>query len=101
LSPYAHYEIESAVAYSFLGRYTPETVTVIAADTQVKVPTNKNQIILESAVVLLLLLLILVLAILIKLKKIQISKFRGKIRMLFKRKNETDNIPQSPVSKAP
>lgn len=101
LPPYAHYEIESAVAYSFLGRYTPETVTVIAADTQVKVPTNKNQIILESAVVLLLLLLILVLAILIKLKKIQISKFRGKIRMLFKRKNETDNIPQAPVSKAP
>lgn len=80
LPPDAHYEIESAVPYSFLGRNTPETVTVVVADSQVKVPTNKNQIILESAVVLLLVLLILVLAILIRLKKIQISKFRDKIR---------------------
>ena len=95
LPPYAHSEIESAVAYSFLGRYTPETVTVQVADSQVQVPTNKNQIILESAVVLLLVLLILVLAILIRLKKIQISRFRGKIRMLVERITKKDNLPLS------
>lgn len=95
LPPYANYEIESAVAYSFLGRYTPETVTVQVADSQVQVPTNKNQIILESAVVLLLVLLILVLVILIKLKKIQISNFRGKIRMFVERITKKDNLPLS------
>ena len=99
LPPYANYEIESAVPYSFLGRNTPETVTVLVADSQVQVPTNKNQIILESTVVLLLVLLILVLAILVKLKKIQFSQFRGKIRMLFKKKDGSDNIPDAPVSK--
>ena len=95
LLPYAHYEIESAVPYSFLGRSTPETVTVLVADSQVQVPTNKNQIILESAVVLLLLLLILVLAILIRFKKIQISKFRDKIRVLVGRITKKDNPPLS------
>ena len=95
LLPYAHYEIESAVPYSFLGRSTPETVTVLVADSQVQVPTNKNQIILESAIVLLLLLLILVLVILIRFKKIQISKFRDKIRMLVGRITKKDNPPLS------
>ena len=95
LLPYAHYEFESAVPYSFLGRSTPETVTVLVADSQVQVPTNKNQIILESAVVLLLLLLILVLAILIRFKKIQISKFRDKIRVLVGRITKKDNPPLS------
>ncbi|MBI4153689.1 transglutaminase domain-containing protein [Candidatus Woesebacteria bacterium] len=93
LPPYAHYEIESAVPYSFLGRSTPETVTVLVDASHVQVPTNKNQVILESAVALLLLLLILVLSILIRFKKIQISKFRAKIRMLIARvkKNDTDS----------
>ena len=95
LLPYAHYEIESAVPYSFLGRSTPETVTVLVADSQVQVPTNKNQIILESAIVLLLLLLILVLVILIRFKKIQISKFRDKIRVLVGRITKKDNPPLS------
>ena len=95
LLPYAHYEIESAVPYSFLGRSTPETVTVLVADSQVQVPTNKNQIILESAIVLLSLLLILVLVILIRFKKIQISKFRDKIRVLVGRITKKDNPPLS------
>ncbi|MBI2065941.1 transglutaminase domain-containing protein [Candidatus Woesebacteria bacterium] len=101
LPPNAHYEIESAVPYSFLGRNTPEVVTVLVADSQVQVPTNKNQIILESAVVLLLVLLIAVLAILIKFKKIQISKFSAKIPMLIARvkKNDTDTDSQAPIVK--
>lgn len=101
LPPFANYEVTSAIPYSFLGRNTPEKVTVIVADSQVSVPTNKNQIIVESLLVLLLTVLILVIAILIRLKKIQISKITSKIRMLFKRKNENPNSPQTPVSKTP
>lgn len=100
LPPYAHYEMESSVPYSFLGRYTPETVTILVADSQVQVPLDKNQIILESAAVLLLSLLIVVASILIKFKRIQISKFTSKIRFTLTRltKNANSKEAETPES---
>ena len=100
LPPYATYEMTSSIPYSFLGRNTPETVSVIVADSKVSVTTNKNQVIVESLSVLLFILLILVVIILIRLKKIQIGKITSKIRLILARltTNANPREPEAPKS---
>lgn len=93
LPPYSKYEIVSSVPYSFLGRNTPNSVRILVADSQVEVPTNKSQIILESSVTILLALLIVVVLILLKFRRVQIRKIISKIGLPFKKKDASETKP--------
>jgi len=100
LPPFGVYETKATLPYSFLGRDTPDKVVIAVSDKQVQVPTNKNQIIVESLMVLSILFLVLVVAILIRLKKLQFDKIASKIRMLVAKFKKNDN-PQSNQKEVP
>jgi transglutaminase-like putative cysteine protease len=76
LPPYAQSKLSIAIPFSFLGKNTPDSVTIMVADSQLTVPTFKKQVIIYNLLGLSLILVALILFILIRLKKIRLDFFK-------------------------
>lgn len=83
LPPYASYQMNITVPFSLLGKNTPDNIKVTVEESQITIPTNKTQIIINSLIVLCILFLIIIFAVLIRLKKIRFSLFTDKIVKLY------------------
>jgi transglutaminase-like putative cysteine protease len=82
MPPYSKYSMTVAVPFSILGKNTPDKIRIAADGSQVEIPTNKTQIIINSLLVLFLLFFILLILVLFKLKKITFSVIIDKIAAL-------------------
>lgn len=91
LPPYASAEFFVSVPFSFLGRNTPENITVSVGTSQVEVPSFKKQVIIYNLVFIFLLAALAALAILVKLKKINLGDLGLKVRRIFKKNGKDDS----------
>lgn len=100
LPPYSKYSFNVNVPFSLLGKDTPESVKIIVGDAQLTIPTNKSQVIINSALVLFALLFIIFIGVLIKLKKISFKRGLATIRLLYAkiRRKPPQNPGSQPVS---
>lgn len=88
LPPYANSTFTIKVPFSFLGRATPDTVTIVAADRQLTVPTFKNQVIIYNLLVLFFLFAFVMLVIFLRFKKIKLEELKARIvKMIARFKN--------------
>ncbi len=97
LPPYSANELSTIVPFSLLGNKTPDTVTVMVADSQITVPTFKKQVIIYNLLTLSLVLVGVTLFILIKLKKIRFEYLKERIgKVAQKIKNVTAKSRENP-----
>ncbi|MGA3292027.1 MAG: transglutaminase domain-containing protein [Candidatus Microgenomates bacterium] len=75
LPPFSNYQMSINVPFSLLGKNSPSVIAVEVGVTTAKVPTNKNQIIINSLLVISILLILIIFVVLIRLKKITFSRF--------------------------
>lgn len=80
LPPYSHYEMETKVPFSILGKNTPDKVTVIVEKSRIEVPTNKTQVIVNSLITICSIFFVVMFGVLVRLKKITFGPIVGKIR---------------------
>lgn len=90
LLPYASDEYSVKIPFSFLGTNTPEDVLVVAADSQVRVPTKKNQVIIYSLIAFFLLLIFIILMVFIRAKNITLKSVKARFNKL-----NNKNVEQS------
>lgn len=95
LPPYSKYEFNLSVPFSILGKNTPSMVKISVDGTELSLPTNKNQVIINSLMALFAFFALIIIGILIKLKRIPFGHLFAKIRLLYektfgKAKNKTD-----------
>lgn len=97
LPPYATYEFDVSVPFSFLGRTTPETITVAVGSHRVEIPSFKRWVIIYNLVAIFLVIALATLAILIRLKKINLGDLGSKLKSLIKKhaKVSSDSHPPS------
>ena len=69
LPPYAYYEIPIEIPYTFLGRKTPNEVTIVTANQRKVITTKKSIIIISNLVVVLFCIFSIVLIIYLKLRQ--------------------------------
>lgn len=82
LPPYSSTNIEFKIPFSVLGKNTPDVVKITALGSQIEIPTNKTQIVINSLLMLFALFLVVILGVLIRLKKISLAWFSAKIQVL-------------------
>lgn len=82
LPPFANYQGSFNVPFSILGKGSPSIVEVSIGAVNAQISTNKTQVVINSLLVLSFLLILAILGILLRLKKIKIGRFFGKIGSL-------------------
>ncbi len=98
LPPFATYEFFVNVPFSFLGRNTPENITVSVEGKELTIPSFKRGVIIYNLVFIFVLVAIASLVILIRLKKLNFGDFRVKIRRIFKRDEKPNTETNAPGS---
>lgn len=99
LPPYATYQTQIKIPFSFLGKGTPDNIKVTVNENQVEVPTNKIQIVINSLLVVFILFIIIVILVLIRIKKINLSKITATIATTYAKiikKSPKDTTPTNP-----
>jgi hypothetical protein len=91
LLPYSSYSQSVKIPYSFLGKNTPDKISIEAGGTSISIPTNKENIILTSLLGLFIAFIVILLAILWKSRKLQFQKLLGSIRF-GKPKNQSMSV---------
>jgi len=71
--PYSSQEIEVKIPFSFLGRKTPEKITVVVADARLTIPSNKKQVIIYNLLVLSFIFSVTISAVFVRVKKINLG----------------------------
>ena len=102
LPPFANYQGSINVPFRILGKGSPSIVEVGIGAENAQISTNKTQVVINSLLVLSLLLILAILGILIRLKKIKLGRFFGKIGTVpakiharfTKKSTENPNIPK-------
>jgi transglutaminase-like putative cysteine protease len=101
LPPYSSTTLSAVVPFSFLGNKTPDSVTVMVAESLITVPTFKKQVIIYNLLALSLVLFAVIIFILIRLKKIRFESIKGRfVKIIQKIKNvrfKSRQPPQNPV----
>lgn len=82
LPPYSGTNIEIKIPFSVLGKNTPDIVKVTALGSQIEIPTNKTQVVVNSLLVLCALFFVIIMGVLIRLKKINLAWFNVKIQII-------------------
>lgn len=99
LPPYSKYSFNVNVPFSILGKDTPENVKIIVGDAEITIPTNKTQVIVNSALALFALLFVIIIAVLIKIKKISFKRGLATIRLIYaKIRRKPPQNPGNPVA---
>jgi transglutaminase-like putative cysteine protease len=96
LPPYASYDFRITVPFSLLGKNTPDDIKIVVNESQLNIPTNKSQVVVNSLLVLFMVFIIIVLLIMIRLKKLNLNKITGTITRLYAkitRKSAKNNNP--------
>ncbi len=83
LTPYSNYKFDIKVPFSILGNKTPDEVSVSVSGSEVKISTNKSQVIINSLLVILLVCGVIMFAVLLKLRKITFDPLIARITALF------------------
>jgi transglutaminase-like putative cysteine protease len=97
LPPYSSYDFNLEVPFTLLGNETPQNVKVTVDGSEINIPTNKNQVIINSLLALFLLFAAILVFILIKLKKITFDRLFAKIRITYEKLfKKTPKNPGSP-----
>lgn len=96
LPPFASYEWTVTVPFSLLGQNTPSVVRVSIEGFNSEISTNKNQVVINSLIVILIFILIVTLTVLIRLKKITLTPLFAKIGSIFRRKVKNDKSNTNP-----
>jgi hypothetical protein len=52
LLPYSNYDFQAKVPFSILGKNTPDTVSIRVSGSSLEIPTNKNQVVVSSLLIL-------------------------------------------------
>lgn len=91
LPPYSSYSFDVEVPFSLLGKDTPENVDIQVLASQISIPTNKNQVIINSALIIFGLIIAIMIGILIRLKKITFSRLTATIRSIYEGFNKKSN----------
>ncbi len=91
LPPYSSSKLDVEVPFSLLGKSTPDKVRIVADGSQIEIPTNKTQIIINSLIFLFIIFGAIVISVLIKLKKITFRPILGKIGLFTKNLNDKFN----------
>ncbi|MFC1625653.1 transglutaminase family protein [Patescibacteria group bacterium] len=92
LPPYSSYETSIKIAFSFLGKNTPDKIKVVADGQEVEIPTHKLHVVITSVLALFILFAFIIIFVLVKTKKIYIRDIILKINNVF-RKKQTKNTP--------
>lgn len=97
LPPYSNFSFDVDVPFSLLGKDTPENVKVEVLGSQISIPTNKNQVIINSILVLFGLFIVVMVGVLIKLKKITFGRLTATIRSIYGKfgRKSSQNPPYS------
>lgn len=85
LPPFANYSFDISVPFSFMGRSTPQSVSLSAAEAKVSFNTAKKEVIIYNLATVLATALIILAAVLVKLGKIKFAKITGYVGKLFKK----------------
>ncbi len=80
MPPYSSSKIEIKVPFSVLGHGTPDVVKIVTLGSQIEIPSNKTQVVINSLLMLSALFLLIILGVLIRLKKITFGRFTAKIQ---------------------
>lgn len=94
LPPYGVSEMKTDIPFSFLGAKTPNQVLIVAGNSSLNLPSNKNQVIVYNLLILFLLFATLVIAVILRLKKINLME-RAK---LFLKRLRPKEKPADPIS---
>ena len=101
LPPYSSTVLSTVVPFSFLGNKTPDSVTVMVAESLITVPAFKKQVIIYNLLALSLLLFGVIIFILIRLKKLRLEFIKGRfVKIIQKIKNvrfKSRQPPQDPL----
>ena len=73
LPPYSSYNMNIDIPFSLLGKSTPDVVKIEVEGSELLIPTNKTQIVINSLIVIFVIFFVSMLGILIKLGKIRID----------------------------
>lgn len=95
LPPYSKYEFNLSIPFSVLGKDTPRVVEVSVDGTNLEIPTNKNQVLLNSLMALCAIFVLIIVGVLIKLKKIPFMSLFAKIQANYEKfieRNKKDSI---------
>lgn len=81
LTPFAFYDMDVKIPYSFLGKNMPSRIKVVVEGNQIEVPTNKNKIILSTLLIIFTIFIIIIIVILFRLKwKNKLLRISQKVR---------------------
>lgn len=83
LTPYSNRKVEVKVPFSILGKDTPNEVRVAVDTSEIKIATNKSQVILNSLLSILLVCAAIVIAVLVKLRKITFDPLISFVQGIF------------------
>ncbi|HJY98983.1 MAG TPA: transglutaminase-like domain-containing protein [Patescibacteria group bacterium] len=83
MPPYSNYTFRLSVPFSLLGEGTPQNVKITVDGSEITVPTNKRQAIINSAIALFVFLGAVMMFVLIRLKKISFKPFFDRIRAIY------------------
>ena len=93
LPPYGISEMKTSIPFSFLGTKTPNQVVIVAGNSSLNLPSNKNQVIIYNLLILFLLFATLVIVIILRLKKINlIEKAKSFLKRLRLKKEPTNPV---------
>jgi len=95
LPPYSNYQMPISVPFSILGKTTPNVVEVKVGNASAQITTNKEQIVLNSLLIISVALIAIIIIILFLLKKITFAGFFGTIARYFRKKHD------GPITKPP
>lgn len=85
LPPYATYELKVTVPFSLLGANSPDKVKVMVAGSELEVPTNKTQVVINSLLALFVVFFIIIISVLVRLRKISFKPLFAKIALIYGR----------------
>lgn len=96
MPPFSNYAFDVSVPFSILGKDTPQYVNINVDGSSLSISTNKNQVIINSALVLFAAFFVIMIFILIRLKKITFRRLTATIQAIYgkisgKTKKDTNN----------
>lgn len=83
LTPYSNYLMEIKVPFSLLGKDTPDTIKVNIEGKEIEIPTNKNQVVVNSLISIFIVFAILIVLVLIRLRKITFVRLTATIQGIY------------------
>ena len=88
MPPFSNYSFDVSVPFSLLGKDTPQNVEIDVDGSAITIPTNKNQVIINSVLVLFALFFAVMIFILVKLKKITFKRLTATIQGVYAKFNQ-------------